>query len=88
MTPLMHAAMCDNSTKTIEAAAESRRPRHGAADNTGWTALMHATRRKDEHPEIVAALLKAGADVNAVHRHGGAALAARRSTARRKLSKC
>ena len=73
MTPLMCAALCDDTGQAVrtllEASADVR-----ARDNRGWTAPMHATCRRREHLEIVQLLVQAGSDVNARHKYGGTAL--------------
>jgi ankyrin repeat protein len=72
MTPLMHAAMIDDpgcAAMMLSAGGEVN-----ARDTVGWTALMHANRRKSGFPEVVRLLIKYRADVNAAHKYGGTAL--------------
>lgn len=74
MTPLMFAALCDDSGRVVEtllAASANVKAR----DARGWTALMHATRRRRENLPVLRALVAAGSPVNARHKSGGTALA-------------
>jgi ankyrin repeat protein len=73
MTPLMHAVMHDETTQAVQTLLAAG-ARVSARDNTGWTALMHATRRKHESAPIIELLITAGASVNAAHKYGGTAL--------------
>jgi ankyrin repeat protein len=73
MTPLMCAALCDENGQTIEALLKASAD-VTARDRRGWTALMHATRRRREPRKIVEWLVRAGSPVNAKHAAGGTAL--------------
>ncbi len=73
MTPLMYAALYSDSPELVSmllhAGADVT-----AADQDGWTALMHATRARHDSDKIAKILLAAGAQVNRTHRGGGTAL--------------
>ncbi len=73
MTPLMCAALHDASGQLLQlllaASADV-----AARDRMGWTALMHATRKRRESIEVVRMLMAAGAQVRATHKYGGTAL--------------
>lgn len=72
-TPVMFAALCDNTSQVVELLLESSAD-VSARDSMGWTALMHATRRREENLDTIEMLVRAGADVNASHKQGGTAL--------------
>jgi ankyrin repeat protein len=73
MTALMFAAIYDKSGSVVRELLKTKSD-VSLADVNGWTALMHATRRRQENPSIVRSLIGAGVDVKTRHRAGGTAL--------------
>jgi ankyrin repeat protein len=73
MTALMYAAVYDLSSEAVQVLLKASAD-VTARDNRGWTALMHATRRRTDPIGVVQLLVQAGAQVNARNASGGTAL--------------
>ncbi len=73
MTPLMYAALYD-PRGTLVAALLDASADVKAQDKRGWTALMHATRRRRDPLVVVQRLVAAGTPIDARNAAGGTAL--------------